>query len=353
MSAGSQALIHRAKAILCIAITLYTPVFLTGCGPGGLSQLFAPAGQYRIPLNSSHPLSQALVGSPFAYPSAIDVFPETQAFELVYRTGSQKLAGKYQYQNDEFTITEFSVAMRSLSATIYMDDQKRVSRIRTGDGMDWKREETSRLNSANSNDDGVDAYLAANTDLLDVARQLDEELNTAGPIQTQSPSTPVTPAPDDASTATPPKTSMALSTPLKGVLLILSSIWYPIVGIVQPLIAIFTVASILQATLVLRLDGTWEATNAGSALEVTVSGGKINRLIIPQSGQQLQIIDSRLDSVSGNRVVWSVEAQVLGQNTSVNFEFDVRELANGQLEGTLTTIGDSLARVPVTLTRIQ
>jgi hypothetical protein len=343
MSAEFKRVVHRAKAVLCLILMLQAQLMINGgCGTSG--GLLSPAQQLRIPLPSSHPLSQALSGSPFAGATALNVYPTSQRFDLELRDPTKQLSGKYAYRDGEFAITEFYTQNRGRSATLWIDESKRVSRIATSDGVDWKLSDVSaRTDGDASATVGVDAYLEANVALLEVARQLDEEFAASG----EAPTSIATAG----STSTDDKTTASLSDPLRIALVLIAGIWYPIAGIVTQLVTIFTVSTVLQSALVLRFDGTWSATNASSELIVTVSGGKITRLVDSSSGQQLDITDTQLTSVNGNQIVWTVDASVLGQTPTVTFEFDVQELSDGSLKGTLTTLGSSFARVPVTMTR--
>lgn len=348
MSSTFRRFSFQAKAILCLVLTLHMQFVLTGCGQNGLGFL-TPAQQFRIPLSVNDALSKALRGTPFAGAFALDIFPNEQQFGLALPDASQKLSGKYAYIDGNFTITEFYVQNKGKSATISLDDAKHVGRIITSDGTTWKLpDDSSRVSAAGDQIAGLDAYLAANAGLLDVAEQLDAQAAIAPTPSTPAPTVIVNPP-----TGTGTKAAASLDEPLRSVLLIISSIWYPLYGILPALLAIFSVATVLQNALVLRFDGDWAASNAGSQLMVKIAGGKISKLVDPSSGQEIAISDSTLKTVDGNRVVWSVDANVLGQSTPVSFEFDVQEMANGSLKGTLTTIGSSFARVPVTMTRAQ
>ncbi|MEK6643305.1 MAG: hypothetical protein AABZ08_05300 [Planctomycetota bacterium] len=347
MSRSFNLVVFKSKAVLCLVLTLTCQVMLPGCGLNGIS-LLSGAEQLRVSLPADHPLRQALEGSPFRA-TAIDIFPTTQQFSLVLVDKTQKLSGKYAFVDGQFTIAEFFVINRGKSATLIMDGNKRVSRMITSDGSEWKLPVGSERIDAPTVD-GVDAYLQANTMLLDVAQRMDDEIAAGAVTPTPQP-VPIVSLP--AADPTTPKATASYDDPLRAALLVISGIWFPLIGILPALLALFSVSAVLQSALVLRFDGTWMANNANSELQVSISGGKIIRLVDPSSGQEIGITDSKLESVSGNRVVWTVDTNILGQGTPVNFEFDVKELANGSLEGTLTTLGANLARVPLTMARVQ
>ena len=336
MSSAFRRSMFRAKAILCLLLVLNVQFFIAGCGTNGE---LLPADQLRISIAPDDPLIVALKDSPFAGASAVDLSLSQQEFSLVLPGRSQKLSGKYAFVDGQFTITQFSIENRNQSATLDLDTAKHVTQIVTGDGLVWKAPDSSR-DVTESQGSGVDAYLAANTALMDLATQLDAERaasgNTTGSTTTDTPD--------------PTKTG-ATAQGFAAVLWVFATIMYPIIAIVPGLITLFTVGSVLQGTLVTRFDGTWDANNAGSTLQVTIKGGKIAKLIDPSSGQEFDVTNSELQSVQGNHVVWSADGAVLGQSTPVTFEFDVTEMSNGSLQGTLTTEGNTFAKVPVTMIR--
>lgn len=338
MSTSFNRLVFRAKAVLCLVLLMTATFHLSGCAtaPGGL----LPADQLRIPLTNNDALSEALAGSPFAGASALDIFPVRQEFSLVMPDDSKVLSGKYAFSDGQFTITEVFAQNAGRSGTLTMDVTKQVNRIATSDGLEWKLD-NSAARTAPQSAAGLDAYLQANAALLLAAKEMDAQAGTNAPSASTVTANPI---------STSPKPSAALN-PLFGVLYTIAIIWYPIIGFFDTLLTVFTVSTILQSSLVGRFDGTWNASNAGNQLRVTISGGKITRIIDSASGQQLNILDNQSAIVEGNNVTFTADANVLGQSTPVTFEFDVQEMSNGSLVGSLTTLGNTFARVPVTLTR--
>jgi len=344
MSSRLNRLIFQGKVTLCLILMVQMQFLMGGCGIGAGSLL--PADQLRIPINFGDEMNLALRNTPFSSATAIDVFPSQQNFSLVIPDSTRKLSGKYAFRDNAFTITEFFVQNANRSATIMMDDFKHVSRITTSNGLDWKLPpDTSKSNVASAiSATGLDAYLQANSVLLDVAKQLDVESATAAGASPTSAVGSTSPA------TTEPKSSAALS-PAVGVLYVIATIWYPIIGILDTLVTVFTVSTLLQSSLIGRFDGTWQASNASSDLIVTIAGGKITKIVDPSSGQQFDVTNADPATVDGNRVTFSADATVLGQDTPVTFEFEVQEMSNGSLAGSLSVFGDTFARVPVTMVR--
>ena len=343
MSAGFRRFVFRSKVVLCLLLIANVQFFIAGCGTASVP---LPAEQLRIPLSPGDALNTALSTTPFVSAAAIDLFPNQQSFSLELPNKSQQLSGKYAYADGEFTITELFLKNRDQSATIDLNSTKQISRIITSDGTTWKLPDSGRA-AASSQSSGLNAYLDANSSLLDFAKQIDIANGTADSPAYGTLGT----AGSNANTNPDPKSTASLSDPLTAVLLAFAALWYPFIGIWPGLIGVFTIASVFQGAMIARFDGDWAATSSGSKLMLTISRGKITQMVDPSSGQQLDIADSTLTSVQGDHVVWTVNANVLGQNVPVTFEFDVQEMSDGSLQGTLTTEGSNFARVPVTLTR--
>lgn len=341
MSAGFRRFVFRSKVVLCLLLIASVQFFVPGCGTNSVP---LPAEQLRIPLSPDDPMNTALSNTPFVSAAAIDLFPTQQAFNLELTNKSQQLSGKYAYVDGQFTITQLFLKNRDQSATIDLTSSKQIDKIITSDGTTWKLSDSAR-NTAASQSTDLDAYVAANSSLLDAAKQIDIENGTANSSSYGTM--------DTASINPDPKSTASLTNPLQAVLLAFAALWYPFIGIWPGLLGVFTVATVIQGAMIARFDGNWAATSSGSQLSLTISRGKITQMVDPSSGQQLDIVDSALTSVDGNHVVWTVDANVMGQNVPVTFEFDVQEMSDGSLQGTLTTEGSNFARVPVTLTRVS
>lgn len=343
---------HRIQAVLCILlmISMHT---LPGCGQGGL--LPTTAGAYQIPLNESHPLTEALRGTAFQGAVMMEIFPQSQSFRLVYPDTQRQVSGQYGFHDEQFTITQFSFKVGAKSATIQFDNQRRVATITSSDGQAWSRPLDSLVPTDSARLNFDNPYAAANRDLLEVATRIEQQGANSSSTAIGTPGG--TSGGSGGGTGTGPDFgfkpgSRDVIDSVGFILAVVAIIWAPLAGIIGPLVTIFTVTTVLENALVLRFDGTWKATNASSNMLVTISRGKISRLVDESSQQEFQLMESRVRDVSGNRVVWSVLATVLGQSTEVEFTFDVQELADGTLQGTLTALSNSFARVAVTMSRV-
>lgn len=327
----------KAQACLCVMLILHSQFFIAGCGPG--FSLF-PSGMFIIPLDAGHPIVTALEGSSLAGPTALEVTPGTRQFRLIY-SDARELSGSYMMNGDAITLADFNFSVHGEGAKLEFNSAKQIAAISVHGGPTWARPEDDNGRIANADNGAANPYIAANQDILALAASLDQASQNGG----APPATPPGGGPIKGSTAS------ATST-LNSILAVLAAIWLPIASILQPLAQLFTVAFVLDNSFGLRFDGTWKAVNSTSNLIVTVSGGKITKLVDDASRQELNIVTTRLADRSGNRITWVVNAQVLGQATTVEFTFDVEELTNGSLEGTLTALGNTFARVPVTMSRL-
>ncbi len=330
----------KTQACLCVMLVLHSQLFIAGCGPG-FSLL--PTGMFIIPLDANHPLVASLEGTALSGPTAIEVTPGTRQFRLIY-SDARELSGSYMMNGDAITLADFSFSVYGEGAKLEFNSAKQIASISVHGGPTWSRPADDNGRIAGADNGSANPYMAANQDILELAASLDQAAQNGG-------TPPATPPGSGGSNPIKGATASATST-LSSILAVLTAIWLPIASILQPLAQLFTFAFVLDNSFGLRFDGTWKAANSTSNLIVTVAGGKITKLVDDASRQELDIVNTRLADRSGNRITWVVNAQVLGQATTVEFTFDVEELTDGSLEGTLTALGNTFARVPVTMSRL-
>ncbi|QDV92486.1 hypothetical protein RAS2_36050 [Phycisphaerae bacterium RAS2] len=330
----------KAQACLCVMLVLHSQFFIAGCGPG-ISLL--PTGMFVIPLDANHPLVASLEGTALSGPTAIEVTPGSRQFRLIY-SDARELSGSYMMNGDSITLADFNFSVYGEGAKLEFNSAKQIASISVHGGPTWARpaDDNGRVVAADGS--STNPYMAANQDILELAATLDQAAQNGG-------TPPATPPTTGGSNPIKGATASATST-LSSILAVLTAIWLPIASILQPLAQLFTFAFVLDNSFGLRFDGTWKAVNSTSNLIVTVAGGKITKLVDDASRQELDVVNTRLADRSGNRITWVVNAQVLGQATTVEFTFDVEELTDGSLEGTLTALGNTFARVPVTMSRL-
>ncbi len=340
----------RLQSLLCVLLVINLH-WLHGCGQAGFG-IPTTAGAFQIPLTESHPLTEALRGTAFQGAVMMEVFPQAQSFRLVFPDDHRQVSGIYSFQEEEFTITQFSFKIGAKSATLAFDSGRRIVTITSSDGQSWTRpietitQTQSSLVIASGN-----RYADANRDILEVAARIEQQGANSSSTGIGSPYGGGGGSSGGDTQIGPKPGAQGVIDNVGVILAVIAIMWAPLAGIIGPLVTIFTVTSVLENALVLRFDGTWRASNANSNMLVTISSGKIARLVDESSQQELSLVDSRVREITGNRVVWTVLANVLGNSTEVEFTFDVQELADGTLQGTLTALGNSFARVAVTMTR--
>lgn len=322
----SKRIAFQAKAMLCTALIITQPL-LIGCQS---TPVTAPienitAARYHVELTGTDDMSLALEGTTYQGASAIDVFPAQQRFELVFSDSDRKLSGTYAFVNGEFTILEFGYANKENTANFSFSEAKQITRITTNKG-EWKRPPES-FKAPNKDLTGVDAYKAANADIIELAQELD-----------------ATGAKADGG---------GLIVLLAFALLWSAYLFAPVAFTLQVVFTVFIVSTLLQNVVGGRFDGTWNASNQLSTLELTISDGRITRMVDVSGQQQLTIVESDLEQVMGNNVNWKVRTSLLGNPAIIQFDFAVTELATGQLSGTLTTNNSFPATVPVLMDRVQ
>ncbi|MCG8405330.1 MAG: hypothetical protein MI923_09050 [Phycisphaerales bacterium] len=158
------------KAVVCTALILNLHVWAGGCGLNGV---FTVDGKIRIALTPDQPLTQTLAGSQFEGATAIEIDPAVNRFTLIFPTADREISGQYSLVKREFAITQLRLARGALSTDLALNNSKQVTSIEVSTGQRWERpaEWTGLTNDVLAN--GVDAYLAANIELVDQTRQLD------------------------------------------------------------------------------------------------------------------------------------------------------------------------------------
>jgi hypothetical protein len=309
----------------------------------------APDGWARTALSPDDELNQALRESNFSGAKYIDVNPSQQAFRLIFPDSTRIISGTYEFTGTEFTIKQFHLEADGESVTMDLNTFKQVVAIKTSKGDSWVRSDDTVMKENASREAGVNGYLAANEDLLELARIIDEEngyVGSGGSGGSEGTGGVTSPVIEKETTHS------GLSTGVRAVLTMLAVLWAPLFGVLQPLVAIFTTGVIIDTVMTTRYDGQWTATSGQSNLLINISAGRITQIVETAGNQEFTLLDSRMTTNSEGRVVWEVLAQVPGQDIDVEFTFDMMEVDKNNLDGTLTALSSEVARVPMTMTRV-
>jgi len=338
---------HTLKALLCIALILQLQFLTSGCGVSVVPSS-GTDGWMSIDLSPGHPLNQALTDSRFADASAIEVNPKMQIFRFVFPDESRGITGQYEFVNGEFTVRQFHMQTADGSVTMQLNESKQVTSITTSGGESWSRADES-VARVKTSAPGVNGYMEANADLMDIAAEIDQQ---GAATEGQATGTGGTVTSPSADTPTVLKSNVALDSGVRTVLVLLAAVWAPLFGVLNSLVSFFTIGVIIDGLLATRLDGQWSATNAQSNLLLTISAGRIVQIVETAGDQEFDLKESTIETNTGTRVVWKVIATVPGQALEVEFQFDMQEVDRDNLEGTLTAMGDTFARVAMTMTRM-
>lgn len=190
MKRDYQAIIFRAKAVLCLLLTANVCIWGLGCGQVGYSML----GEVVIQLTEDHPLTSALKGSEFEGATAIVVNPGMQTFRLIFPDEQRGLSGTYVNAPTAVELTSITLTTAQQTATLQLGTGQRVTQIVSTIGSTWWRPAEWDQTTGNyatapkapaatgapsapsaAKEITTDAYAAANAELLGLAQQLDAE----------------------------------------------------------------------------------------------------------------------------------------------------------------------------------
>ncbi len=170
---------HRAKALCCTLLVLNLHVWLGSCGTQPPPT--PVEGGIRIDLSPDHPLVLLLEAGAFRGAIAVEIYPQTQSFRVVFEDPANRLDGTYAQSRGQTTITSLSFGRFGRAATLDLDLTKRVSSISTDEGLVWRAPAKSDAAQADETSSGVQAYVDANVDLLALAAEADVEAGRAPP----------------------------------------------------------------------------------------------------------------------------------------------------------------------------
>lgn len=158
---------HFLKSGICLLSIVNLHVWVGGCGGIGLGGI---GGWQRIDLSSDQPLKAALKTGGFAGITALDVNPATGEFRFVLPDNGRSASGTFAMVGGRPEVSRVSFSYQGLTASIQFDDQKRITSIENSLNQKWTPSGTEQLVPFGSQVSGVDAYLAANPELVRMVR---------------------------------------------------------------------------------------------------------------------------------------------------------------------------------------
>jgi hypothetical protein len=168
---------HAAKAILCVALTLNLHLWTGGCGaaPAGLT-----GGWFRVDLPAGSALAAATRNSAFGTATALEVNPAEGRFRVDVPAQGRSISGSYQFVNGRAVVHEIDLADSSQSVSMSFDTDNRIVEIASSGGATWRPVGAAPPSGASFGTGGVDAYVAANTELVGFARGQGQGGGTTG-----------------------------------------------------------------------------------------------------------------------------------------------------------------------------
>ena len=160
--------LFQAKSILCIMVLLGMHVFV-GCGTP--TSLLTFGGQ-RISLVPGHPLTQSLAGSVFEGATAVEINQTTGRFRFIFPDDSREISGVVSFVDGKAQMRQITVQQGANMVSLSFNDSHQIAHILSADGSVWQRPAGSNANAREVSGDG-NPYVAANGDLLEMARQYD------------------------------------------------------------------------------------------------------------------------------------------------------------------------------------
>lgn len=165
-------LIFKAKATLCVLLMMHLCLWSAGCGQLGE---MLPDGSLYVALTADHPLAAQFDGTVFEGATAVIIHPDSHQFQVVFPDADRQFSGTYALTPAGPTITQLTMATGDESMTFTLDDVKAITSITSSRGANWVRPTDWAAPAVDANARGVDAYVQANQQLLDLAEQSDQE----------------------------------------------------------------------------------------------------------------------------------------------------------------------------------
>ena len=174
----SRLVSQRVKAVLCVGLIVNLNLMAVGCGQPGLMAL--TDGVLRLALDADHPISQALRGSDYAGATAVEVNPAEGTFHLVFPDDAREMSGRFVVEGGKPRVTEFLLGLDGRTNTFSFDTLKQITHIGNSLGQTWDRP-AEWTAAAASEDNTVEAFKAANAQLIELASQIDATASTQTP----------------------------------------------------------------------------------------------------------------------------------------------------------------------------
>lgn len=158
------------KSILCVLLVLNLHVWQGGCGTGATA---LADGWIRLAVSGDQLLGATARGSALGDVLAVDVHPPTSRFRLLLSDASKQVTGTFERFAGKDFVTQVEFQGGGLAARFELDALRRVRRITTSTGQDWRPQALDLTPPFSPGVSELDRYLAMNASLLEQVRQLD------------------------------------------------------------------------------------------------------------------------------------------------------------------------------------
>lgn len=172
MNRNSRPIGYSCRVAVCVLLTLNLHVWQAGCDVGG--PMLLQEGWMRLDVSSGQSLKSVVQPSTFAGVSAVEVNPSTGQFRLVLPDAGRRVSGSYALVGGQPMVTTVEFEARSLAVAFHFDAFRRITLVTSSTGQRWSPDELIAEPLFGSQASGVDAYIAANANIVSQVRQVDD-----------------------------------------------------------------------------------------------------------------------------------------------------------------------------------
>ncbi|MCB9857582.1 MAG: tandem-95 repeat protein [Phycisphaerales bacterium] len=171
MRQSTREILYRCKAVLCVTLTLNICYWSVACGNGAVSPDSTIPGAIgdtieSIPLDSDHPVAQALGGSQFAGATHLEIDRADNSFTLQFPDADRVATGHYVEINGVTSVSSFTFGRQGQFVTLNLDPQTQaVTQLTTSNGYTWTPSGNAKA-ILPADLDASNPYIAANAELL-------------------------------------------------------------------------------------------------------------------------------------------------------------------------------------------
>lgn len=171
MRQNIRQILYRAKAVLCVTLTLNLCYWTVACDNGAVTSTTPIPGAAgdsveEIPLGGDHPVAQALGGSQFAGATHLEIDRADNTFTLLFPDADRIATGQYVEVNGVTSVSSFTFGRQGQFVTLNLDPETQaVTQLTTSNGYTWTPSANAKA-ILPAELDASNPYIAANAELL-------------------------------------------------------------------------------------------------------------------------------------------------------------------------------------------